>query len=73
MFEDGEFSATDLDNPPLLTINAPIGLNLRDNPGDIVNQSVAEDVGLQVPLGENMTLVGGDINLSGGRIIEQKS
>ena len=35
LFEDGEFSATDLDNPPLLTINAPIGLNLRDEPGDI--------------------------------------
>ncbi|MDJ0900178.1 MAG: S-layer family protein [Xenococcus sp. MO_188.B8] len=68
VFEDGEFSATDLDNPPLLTINAPIGLNFRDNPGDIVNQSVAEDVGLQVPQGENITLVGGDINLEGGRI-----
>ena len=34
LFENGEFSATDLDNP-LLTINAPIGLNLRDAPGDI--------------------------------------
>ncbi|MDJ0900177.1 MAG: S-layer family protein [Xenococcus sp. MO_188.B8] len=68
VFEDGEFSATDLDNPPLLTINAPIGLNFRDNPGDIVNQSVAENVGLQVPQGENITLVGGEINLEGGRI-----
>lgn len=29
LFEEGEFSATDLDNPPVLTINAPIGLNLR--------------------------------------------
>ena len=35
LFEDGEFSATDLDNPPLLTVNAPIGLGFRDNPGDI--------------------------------------
>ena len=34
LFNDGEFSATDLDNP-LLTINAPIGLNFRDNPGDV--------------------------------------
>jgi filamentous hemagglutinin family protein len=40
LFEDGEFSATDLDNPPLLTINAPIGLNLRDQPGDIVNRAL---------------------------------
>ncbi len=39
VFSDGEFSATDLANPPLLTINAPIGLNFRDNPGDIVNRS----------------------------------
>ena len=39
LFEDGEFSATDLDNPPLLTINVPIGLGLGDNPGDIVNRS----------------------------------
>ena len=68
LFEDGEFSATDLDNPPLLTINAPIGLNFRDNPGDIVNQSVAEDVGLQVDRGENITLVGGNINFEGGKI-----
>ncbi len=35
VFNDGEFSATDLDNPPVLTVNAPIGLNFRDNPGDI--------------------------------------
>ena len=41
LFEDGEFSATDFDDPPLLTINAPIGLNFRDNPEDIVNRSVA--------------------------------
>ncbi|MEM8718033.1 MAG: filamentous hemagglutinin N-terminal domain-containing protein [Cyanobacteria bacterium P01_G01_bin.39] len=32
LFEDGEFSAADLDNPPLLTVNAPIGLSFRDNP-----------------------------------------
>lgn len=39
LFEDGEFSATDLTNPPLLTINAPIGFGFRDEPGDIVNRS----------------------------------
>ncbi|MGK7895377.1 MAG: filamentous hemagglutinin N-terminal domain-containing protein [Xenococcus sp. (in: cyanobacteria)] len=39
LFPEGEFSALDPANPPLLTINAPIGLNLRDNPGDIVNRS----------------------------------
>ena len=35
IFSDGEFSALDADNPPLLTINAPLGLNFRDNPTDI--------------------------------------
>ncbi len=66
LFPEGEFSAVDLDNPPLLTINAPIGLGIRDNPGDIVNQSVANDVGLQVNEGEAISLVGGNVSLEGG-------
>ena len=68
IFPDGEFSATNLANPPLLTINAPIGLNFRDNPEDIINRSVANDVGLQVTLGKNITLVGGNINLDAGKL-----
>ena len=68
LFEDGEFSATDLENPPLLTVNAPIGLNLRDNPGDIINRSTANGVGLQVETGESISLIGGNINLEGGLI-----
>ncbi len=68
LFEDGEFSATDLDNPPLLTINAPIGLSFRDNPGDIVNRSVADDLGLEVRSGQSISLLGGNVNLSGGKI-----
>jgi filamentous hemagglutinin family protein len=63
LFEDGEFSAVDLDNPPVLTINAPIGLNLRDQPGDIVNRSTA---GLEVLPGQTIGLIGGDINFEGG-------
>jgi filamentous hemagglutinin family protein len=67
-----EFSATNFQKP-LLTINAPIGLNLRDNPGAIVNQSKVTDsteslVGLQVKPGNNFTLVGGDLNFDGGKI-----
>jgi large exoprotein involved in heme utilization and adhesion len=55
----------------LLTINIPIGLNFRDDPGIIVNQSSATDsngniTGLQVSNGESLLLVGGDINLDGG-------
>ncbi|MGK7895379.1 MAG: filamentous hemagglutinin N-terminal domain-containing protein [Xenococcus sp. (in: cyanobacteria)] len=68
VFSDGEFSASNLANPPLITINAPIGLNFRDNPGDIVNRSVADGVGLRVPHEEKIILVGGGLNLEGGRI-----
>jgi filamentous hemagglutinin family protein len=69
LFEDGEFSATDLDNPPLLTINAPIGLNFRDNPGDITNNSVANDgSGLEVATRNNLTLLGGNVSFDGGNI-----
>jgi filamentous hemagglutinin family protein len=46
VFENGEFSATNVDDPPLLTINMPIGLNFGNNPGDIINLSVANGVGL---------------------------
>ena len=67
LFENGEFSA-DLDNPPLLTINAPIGLSFRDNPGDIVNRSTANGVGLEVNPGQRITFVGGNIDFEGGRI-----
>ena len=71
LFEDGEYSATDLDSPPLLTINAPIGLNLRNEPEQIINRSVAQNnaeeiTGLEVSPGNNLTLVGGEINLEGG-------
>jgi filamentous hemagglutinin family protein len=73
LFEDGEFSATDLSNPPVLTINAPIGLNLRDQPGDIVNRSTAinpdtKTQGLEVDPENNINLVGGNINFEGGRL-----
>jgi filamentous hemagglutinin family protein len=74
LFEDGEFSATDLNNPPVLTINAPIGLNLRDQPADIVNRSeVLNDgkdgfdfIGLEVNPGNNLAFVGGNVNFEAG-------
>ena len=75
LFEDGEFNATDLNNPPVLTINAPIGLGFRDNPGDIVNQSRALDStgqaisGLRVQPEKNLALVGGNVSLDGGVIV----
>jgi filamentous hemagglutinin family protein len=62
LFEDGEFSATDLDNPPLLTINAPIGLNFRDNPGEIT----VRGSNLAVNSGQSLTLIGGNLSLQEG-------
>ncbi len=79
LFEDGEFSAVDNLDQPILTINAPIGLGFRDNPGDIVNRSVGENpngetnvtdgpVGLQVPNGETLAIVGGNVLLDDGNL-----
>ncbi|MEM9271951.1 MAG: filamentous hemagglutinin N-terminal domain-containing protein [Cyanobacteria bacterium P01_F01_bin.143] len=58
VFSDGEFSATDLNNPPLLTINAPIGLNFRDNPAEI--QIRGAD--LRVSPGQTLALLGGNVS-----------
>jgi filamentous hemagglutinin family protein len=76
LFDGGvEFSATDLQAPPLLTVNIPNGLKFRDNPANITNQSVAADInnnpgfGLQVPSGKTLALVGGDINFNSGKIV----
>ena len=73
LFENGEFSAADLENPPLLTVNAPVGLGFRDEPGDIINRStvtnsVEEPVGLEVLPGNNITLLGGNINFDAGNV-----
>lgn len=59
LFEDGEFSAVDNLEQPLLTINAPIGLGFRDQPGDIILQGTS----LNVAPGENLSLLGGNLNL----------
>ncbi|RAM50448.1 MAG: S-layer family protein, partial [Hapalosiphonaceae cyanobacterium JJU2] len=69
-----EFSATNPQAVPLLSVNIPIGLRFRDNPGSITNQSIFRNpnnnlVGLQVQPGNSLALVGGNINLSdGGRL-----
>jgi filamentous hemagglutinin family protein len=67
-----EFSASNPQAAPLLEVSIPIGLNFRDNPGDIVNRSQTNinglNVGLLVPLGKSLSLIGGDINLAGGQI-----
>src|SRR5919202_4736502 len=80
-FSDGsEFSATNPQAPPLLTINVPIGLQFGSSPGKIINQSQATSsqlfpfldpripTGLQVPPGQTLALVGGDVSLNGGNL-----
>ena len=67
-----EFSASNPQASPLLEVSIPIGLNFRENPGEIVNRSFAPNstftdlVGLEVAPGKNLTLVGGNINFEGG-------
>ncbi len=57
-----EFSATNPQNTPLLTVKVPIGLQLGTNPGNIaVRQSV-----LQVSPGQTIGLIGGNLFLEGG-------
>ncbi|MDJ0594737.1 MAG: filamentous hemagglutinin N-terminal domain-containing protein [Pleurocapsa sp. MO_226.B13] len=71
LFEDGEFSAVDNIEQPLLTINAPIGLNFQENSGDIVNRSRVENssgvlTGLEIASGNNLAFVGGNIRFESG-------
>ena len=64
IFPDGEFSAI-APKDSILTISVPIGLSFEDNPEPIVNRSVA---GLEVAVGEDIFLVGGNIDFPGGKI-----
>ncbi len=65
LFKNGfEFSATNPQAPPLLTINVPIGLGFRNNPQNITSQST----NLAVGQGNSLTLVGGNVSLNGGSL-----
>ncbi len=74
LFNDGNiFSAKNPNQPPILTLNTPIGLQMGANPGSIVNQSRFTDdtgklVGLQVQPGQKLGLIGGNISLDGGYV-----
>ncbi|MBW4491543.1 MAG: filamentous hemagglutinin N-terminal domain-containing protein [Oscillatoria princeps RMCB-10] len=71
-FADGtEFSATNPQSAPLLTISVPVGLQFPGMPGSILNQSRAVNgesvpVGLAVQPGRTLALAGGDVTLAGG-------
>ncbi len=70
LFEEGEFSATDITNTPTLTINAPIGLNFRDNPAQITVNGNGES-SLEVRTGQDIALIGGELNLNSGQIFSR--
>jgi filamentous hemagglutinin family protein len=61
--EQGEFSATNPEAPPLLTVNPSALFFNQLNPGAIANQGL-----LRVPDGKSLLLVGGNVNLDRGRI-----
>ncbi|MEH2296884.1 two-partner secretion domain-containing protein [Nostoc sp.] len=66
VFDNGlEFSATNPLSPPLLTVNIPVGLRLRENSASIVNQSSAV---LYLPSTNTLALVGGNVILDGGSL-----
>lgn len=85
VFNNGfEFSSTNPQTSPLLTVNIPVGLRFRANPGAIVNRSIAtgqlnlppssipipiaNNVGLAVDPGQTLALIGGDMQLAGGNL-----
>ncbi|MEO1429229.1 MAG: S-layer family protein [Cyanobacteria bacterium J06633_8] len=78
-FADGEeFSATNPQNSPLLTVNVPLGLQFGSNPGEIKNSSVfsangesniaGSPFGLEVQATKTLGLVGGNVSLEGGNL-----
>ena len=75
IFENGfEFTGNNPEAPPLLTINIPIGIRLRENPGIIENQSrdlnsrTGLVAGLQVPSGQILGLIGGEVLINNGAL-----
>ncbi|KAB8320809.1 S-layer family protein [Tolypothrix campylonemoides VB511288] len=84
-FADGvEFSATNLQVRPLLTISVPVGLQFGQNPGTIRVQGTGQgftiadpsfspvtrntSTGLRVQPNQTLALVGGNISIDGGTL-----
>ncbi len=80
-FADGtQFSTTPSSIPPLLSVSTPVGLEFGNSAGKIQVQGIGHNltgtpvpvtgrnpsVGLQVPSGKTLALVGGEVSLEGG-------
>ncbi len=63
--DGGVYSATDPAASPLLSINVPIGLQFGNHPGTITHRSRS---GFAVPSDRSLTLIGGNLNVIGGRL-----
>ncbi|MCL1474281.1 filamentous hemagglutinin N-terminal domain-containing protein, partial [Argonema antarcticum] len=85
LFKDGaQFSATNPQVPPLLTVNIPVGLQFTGTPGAISVQGSGHNfsvdpetgkvtrngsaIGLTVNPGNTLALIGGDVTLTGGNL-----
>jgi filamentous hemagglutinin family protein len=76
--DESQFSTIVPQATPLLTVSVPVGLQFGATAATIRNQSQAnldgvtnifrEPVGLQVPPGKTLALVGGDLMLEGGNL-----
>nr|MDJ0800156.1 filamentous hemagglutinin N-terminal domain-containing protein [Calothrix sp. MO_167.B12] len=73
-FDNGfEFSASNPQAPALLTVNMPVGLKFRDNPGNITignsqDNPTPQSLSFEVQPGKTLAFVGGAINLNGRRL-----
>ncbi|MGB7315330.1 MAG: filamentous hemagglutinin N-terminal domain-containing protein, partial [Nodosilinea sp.] len=64
-FENGfVYSTANPEGPPLLTVSAPIGLNLGNAPGDVA----VAGADLSVAEGQTLALIGGNVSLTGAQI-----
>jgi large exoprotein involved in heme utilization and adhesion len=75
-FPNGEVFSSDATQPlpsQLLTVNPNALFFNQLTPQPIINRSTFNELGLQVPAGQNLLLVGGPIQLDGGRVISPGS
>ncbi|MFM6486611.1 MAG: filamentous hemagglutinin N-terminal domain-containing protein [Dolichospermum sp.] len=74
VFDNYQFTTTNPTAPPLLTVNIPLGLGFRNNPGDInidLKGSTLEfnnGQGLKVPQDKTLALIGGNVNINGNGV-----